>query len=180
MEKIKKEEQKNIYKIETKFYKAVCTLYSITINWENKKNETYIEDKETFKETRPRLYKYSEKELVFYYQNNMYYINNDKRKEIIKNIDMDSWTFDYFDSCKKISMLACGGDPPDYLYIFPVNELINNQVDMEDEKSIKKYLVDNYNAFNTHYRRDDTNYYVIHDDGMDIINVETLKKTSTF
>lgn len=180
MEKFNKKEQKNSHKIETKFYEAVCEPYNINIKWKNGILHIYKENKETLNETINRIYEYSEQEILFYYQKNLYYSKRGGEKNIIKNIDIDIWTIDYFYKCKKISALANKDDPPESLYIFSISEIINNPVDMEDEKSTNKYLVNNCSAFKTSYRRDESDYYVIHDDGMDIIDVETLERTSTF
>lgn len=162
--------KKILCKIKTNYYIATCKPYNITIKWQNG-SDSY--DEPNIDTIIKRIYKYSEQELLFYYEKNIYYTNKKGvYKEIIKNVDIGGWQITYYERHKKLGILS-DIDPPDVFYLFPINKIIENCVDMNDDKNNKEYEVATFNDWNTTCTSDENYLYAFDENGLDTINIKT-------
>lgn len=165
---------KSIKEIKTKHFHAICNEHDIIINWNGKTNkiDKYEEPEKHVIDN--RIYKYSSKELLYRYDKNLFYVNNKGINKIILE-NVSGCSIYNYKTCKKIVVVEDASDPPDNIFIFPVNELIDKMVNLNIKEDRLKYHVLSVSDWSNDMYSDNKYFYVFTDYELKKINIKTLK-----
>jgi len=159
--------------IKTPNYSAKCTAHSITINWNNNVDEYYEPDIDC---VRNRIFEYSSEEIIFYYKKDLHYVNmKGDKKVILKNVD--GANIFYYKKFGKLVVVEDGGDPPDNIFIYLIEDLLKSPADMNIKTDRLKYHIISFSEWDSRIYHDDKYIYVSTDDELTKINVNTYEIT---
>jgi hypothetical protein len=119
---------------------------------------------------------YENKILIYYDENKIYYSDElIKNKLIVDNMCTSNIT--YFNKFNKLVILEDQSDPPDILFIIPLNDALNNVIDMNKSEDRKKYYVSSFYDWNNDTHMDDNYVYSFAENELVCINVDSHEET---
>ena len=155
--------------IKTPHYEAKCTPHSIIIKWNNR-----VDKYEEKSSTESRIYKYSAEEILFYYKNDIHYATENDHKILLKNVEGSIYSYMRY---KKIVVIEDTSDPPDNVFIFPIEELLKSAADMNISDDRIKYHTISSSDWNSNIFSDSNYIYICTENELIKIKIKTNKVT---